>query len=89
MGVDLSMGYSFMTTSMFDEAIANFGLIGFLTAPILCAIVSRNADKYSGFEKTLMVGCIVLGMMYSPNYILFYIEVTVIINLILKYVRRH
>lgn len=89
MGVDLSMGYSFMTTSMFDEAIANFGLLGFFTAPILCTIVSRNADKYSGFEKTLMVGCIVLGMMYSPNYILFYIEVTVIINLILKYVRRH
>ena len=88
-GADLSKGYSFMTTSMFDEAIANFGLLGFFTAPILCAIVSRNADKYSGFEKTLMVGCIVLGMMYSPNYILFYIEVTIIINLILKYVRRH
>lgn len=88
-GADLSMGYSFMTTSMFDEAIANFGVIGFLTAPILCAIVSRNADKYSGFEKTLMVGCVVLGMMYSPNYILFYIEVTVVINLILKYMRMH
>lgn len=88
-GADLSMGYSFMTTSMFDEAIANFGVLGFLTAPILCAIVSRNADKYSGFEKTLMVGCVVLGMMYSPNYILFYIEVTVVINLILKYLRMH
>lgn len=88
-GADLSMGYGFMTTSMFDEAIANFGVIGFLTAPILCAIVSRNADKYSGFEKTFMVGCVVLGMMYSPNYILFYIEVTVVINLILKYLRMH
>lgn len=87
-GADLSMGYSFMTTSMFDEAIANFGPIGFLTAPILCTIVARNADKYSGLEKILMVGCIVLGMMYSPNYILFYIEVTVVINLILKYLRR-
>jgi|GEM_PF-2767460 len=88
-GADLSMGYGFMTTSMFDEAIANFGVLGFLTAPILCAIVSRNADKYSGFEKTLIVGCVVLGMMYSPNYILFYIEVTVVINLILKYLRMH
>lgn len=88
-GADLSIGYSFMTTSMFDEAIANFGVIGFLTAPILCAIVSRNADKYSGFEKTLMVGCVVLGMMYSPNYILFYIEVTVVINLISKYMRMY
>lgn len=88
-GADLSKGYSFMTTSMFDEAIANFGILGFFTAPILCAIVSRYADRYSGFEKTLMVGCIVLGMMYSPNYILFYIEVTVVINLILKYTRVH
>jgi hypothetical protein len=86
-GADLSMGYSFMTTSMFDEAIANFGVIGFLLAPIMCSIVTRNADKYSGFEKTLMVGCLVLGMMYSPNYILFYIEVTVVINLILKYLK--
>lgn len=83
-GVSVDAGFSYMTTSMFDEAIANFGLIGFFIIPIVCAIISRNADKKSGFEQILVIGCIVLAMMYSLNYIVFFIEGTIVVSLILK-----
>ena len=83
-GRDISAGYSYMTTSIFDEAIANFGFLGFIFAPFVCAKVSYMIDQAESLEKILLIGSIVLAMMYSPNYILLYIECTFIVGLIKK-----
>lgn len=85
-GANLDSGYSYMTTSLFDEAISNFGFLGFLTSALLCRYVGNLIDKVSKFEKTFLVGVMVLAMMYSPNYILLYIEFTVVLHLS-KYIK--
>lgn len=85
-GASLSEGYSYMTTSIFDESIANFGFLGFLLSPLLCRIIAKKIDTSSNFEKIFIIGSIVLAMMYSPNYILFFVEFTIWLHLS-KYIR--
>ncbi len=82
--VDLSYGYNWMTTSMFDELIANFGIIGILIAPFICVKISQKIDSLKKFEKILWLSAVVLLFMYSLNYIMYFLEGTFIITLLLK-----
>ncbi len=80
----IETGVNFMTTSIADELIANFHVFGaFALGPLLVSI-SRFIDRLSPFEKILWIGGVVLLMLYSLNYIAYYLEAAVIVHLILK-----
>lgn len=83
--VPLSAGLSYTTTSMFDEMIANFGLIGFITAPIFTIWIAKLADNYNVIVKTFIVAGYVLLVMYSMNYIMWFLETVALIVILSKF----
>ena len=85
----IESGINFMTTSLADELIANFHIFGFFMVGPILAIFSSFIDKQSQFEKILMIGAVVLLMIYSLNYIAYYLEAAFIVHLFLKRRRRY
>ena len=81
----LSSGASYTTTSMYDELVANFGLFGFIIAPIFSVWVAKIADKYSSIVKTMIIAGYVLLVMYSLNYIMWFLQIVVLILFISKF----
>ena len=61
----------FMTPSVYDELIANFGLIiGTLLMILLCLFFARTADKYPAPYSILILCCFVLLCLFSISYII-------------------
>lgn len=83
-GSTIDSGARWMTTSMGDEIIANFGFVGFIIFPLLLIYLIKKIDKMEGISQVFWLGGIVLMMMYSLNYIIYYLEFAVFIQLILK-----
>lgn len=84
-GGSIDSGARWMTTSMGDEIIANFGFWGFIIFPLLLIYLIRKIDNMEGISQVLWIGGIVLMMMYSLNYIIYYLEFAFFIHLILKH----
>lgn len=84
----LSLGLNYMTTSMLDEALANFGYLGYLVAPLIAAFLAREADKHDVILKTLITSAFILMLMYSPNYIMWYLQFVFILTVIARYAKR-
>ena len=81
----LSSGLSNTTTSMYDELIANFGLLGCIIAPFITLKITKIADKQSTILKTFVIAGYVLMVMYSLNYIMWFLEITVFLLFLAKY----
>lgn len=77
-GVPLSTGLNYMTTSMLDEVVSNFGIIGFVVAPIFSALLADLCDGRNPIVKTLYVSIYTLLLMYSLSYILWFVEAAVV-----------
>lgn len=72
---------NWMTTSIFDEMLANFSFFGFWIAPMVLGIFSKIADKQNCKIKPITISSLILLMMYSPSYILWYMQFWFIITL--------
>ena len=75
----------FMTTSMFDEAIANFGLCGIVIIAVLLSYFLSFADELTDFETVLWISFGILYSMYSLDYILVYLEVIIFIYIYMRF----
>ena len=71
---DISLNNSFMTTSIYDEFIANFSYLGFPLFSFLVVRFSKILDSKSVSAKMLGIGAIILMNFYSLNYIMYYLE---------------
>lgn len=83
-GAPLSAGERWMTTSMIDEAIANFFLIGCIIVPIILGKISHFVDRSKPFVQVVLLSSVLLTFMYSFNYIAYYLEFALIISLLIK-----
>lgn len=81
LGLSPDAGFNYMTTSMLDEAIANFGFFGIVVSPIFSRCLANYADKQGPTMKTLLSASFVLLLMYSPNYIMWFLEFVLIFAL--------
>ncbi len=88
LGVSVSAGYNWMTTSIFDEMIANFGLLGFWIAPALFGILGKIADKQTIEYRKYTVATATLLLMYSLNYIMWFLQMWVLLVLTEKLIMR-
>lgn len=81
----ISSGLSYTTTSCMDELIANFGYVGMVLIPIFLLAISRLADRQPYELKALVYSALVLLMMYSMNYIMWYLEAIVVIMVLCRF----
>lgn len=65
---------NFMTTSIFDEFLANFGIIGFWIAPYIIGKLCVLADNQNKRLKSLTVSMILLLMMLPISFIMWFIQ---------------
>lgn len=73
-GVSLDNNINWMTTSIFDEMLSNFGFFGFWIAPTVLSIFARIADKQSTKLIPITISVVMLLLMYSPSYIMWFIQ---------------
>lgn len=78
---DLAAKNGFMTTSMFDELIANFSIVGLFIGSIILVRLTKKIDQMQLFEEAMWLGGIVLLMFYSIDYIIYYLELAFFISL--------
>lgn len=72
----------YMTPSIYAELISNFGiLLGLLFMPLLCVWFSKTADKYRYPVNVIIICSFVLINMFSVEYVMFYLEFTIILCL--------
>lgn len=79
-GSTIESGNRWMTTSIADEMIANFGFFGFLILPLILTYFSKKIDETDGVVQVFLIGGIVLMMMYSLNYIFYYLEFAILLK---------
>lgn len=85
----ISSGLSYTTTSCMDELIANFGYAGMFLIPVFLIAVSRLADRQPYELKALVYSALVLLMMYSMNYIMWYLESVAVILVMCRFSLRN
>lgn len=73
-----------MTTSMYDEAIANFGIAGIIVIAIFMSYYLRFIDEQSEFESILWLAFLVLYTMFSLDYIIIFGEAVIVVHILLK-----
>jgi hypothetical protein len=73
-GVSLDISINWMTTSLFDEMLSNFGFFGFWISPVILGVFARIADKQNKELVPLTIAVVLLLLMYSPNYIMWFIQ---------------
>lgn len=83
-GVPVSSGERWMTTSMIDEIIANFSILSVIIVPIVIYKLAKYIDKQSNITQILFLSAILLSFMYSFNYIAYYFEFVILLNYIIK-----
>lgn len=84
----LSSGLSYTTTSMIDEMIANFGILALFIIPAVVLAFANLADRLPLELKALVCSCFVLLMMYSLNYIMWYLEVSLALIVIYRHSKK-
>lgn len=83
-GVPVSLGERWMTTSMIDEIIANFSILSVIIVPIVLYKLAKYIDKQSKITQVLFLSAILLSFMYSFNYTVYYFEFVILLNYIIK-----
>lgn len=73
-GYAFDPGYAFMTTSIFDETLANFGFYGVWIAPVVCVLFARIADKQNRMLVPITISAILLLFMFPPIYIMWFLQ---------------
>lgn len=81
----ISTGLNWMTTSFFDEMIANFNVIGMFLGPYIIGKICLISDKYSSKLKVISIIGILLLMMLSLNYIMWYVQIWFLILILERY----
>ncbi|MFS0864571.1 O-antigen polymerase [Fredinandcohnia sp. 179-A 10B2 NHS] len=81
-GVPVEKSINWMTTSIFDEMIANFGFLGFWIAPTILGIFAKIADRQNNRLIPITIAVIMLLMMYSPSYIMWFIQFWLLIVIV-------
>lgn len=84
----LDVSINWMTTSIFDEMIANFGFFGFWIAPTILGFMAKIANKQNNKLIIITISSVVLLIMYSLSYIMWYIQFWIGIIVIEKYFNR-
>lgn len=73
-GASLSEGLRWMTTSMIDEALANFSIVSFILIPLFLKRCSIYIDNSKPFVQVLLMSSLLLSFMYSFNYIVYFLQ---------------
>lgn len=73
-----------MTSSMYDEAIANFGLLGIIIIGLFLSYYLKYIDRLPKFESILWLSFLILYTMYSLDYIIIFGEVMIFIHLFMR-----
>lgn len=70
---------NWITTSIFDEMLANFGFLGIIIAATILGKIAKIADSQNRklIPITVSVACLLL--MYSPNYIMWFIQFWILV----------
>lgn len=79
-GVPISEGERWMTTSMIDENIANFSILACLIIPIVLKKISRVVDRSETIVQILILSALLLSFMYSFNYIVYFLQFVFIVS---------
>lgn len=83
-GSSLSEGLRWMTTSMIDEALANFSIVSFILIPLFLKRCSIYIDNSKPFVQVLLMSSLLLSFMYSFNYIVYFLQFVFLIIYIQK-----
>lgn len=83
-GASLSEGLRWMTTSMIDEALANFSIVSFILIPLFLKRCSIYIDNSKPFVQVLLMSSLLLSFMYSFNYIVYFLQFVFLIIYIQK-----
>ena len=78
---------NFMTTSMFDEVIANFGIAGIIIIALFVSYSLHRIEQLDDFEKVLWLNFFVICTMFSLNFALIYLETIVLIHIYIKRIK--
>ncbi|HBI93265.1 MAG TPA: hypothetical protein DDY58_13085 [Terrisporobacter glycolicus] len=81
-GQPVERSINWMTTSILDETIANYGFWGFWIAPVIIGLMARVTDKLTREMIPITIGAIVLLLMYPISYIMWYLQFWLILMLI-------
>ncbi len=87
-GIPFTKSVNSMTTSFFDESLANFGFLGFWIAPSIYGKICHVADEYTSLIRPLVVSTLLFMLMLPLNYIFWFIQTCIIILFIEKRIRR-
>lgn len=79
-GSSIESGDRWMTTSISDEVIANFGFLGYIILPMVILSSTKKIDRMEGITQVFWIGGLVLMMMYSLNYIIYYLEFAIVLK---------
>lgn len=79
MDVGVGTVSGWVTTSIFDEALSNLGLIGVIIAPMVIGRLCRRTDECVKSVRTVSIVAIALLFMLNLGYIMWYLEFCVII----------
>lgn len=88
-GSSIESGERWMTTSIGDELLANFGFLGYILLPIVLLYLVKQIDRTTGIVQIFWIGGIVLMMMYSFNYVVYYLEFALILMRLAKSNRKY
>lgn len=83
-GASLSEGLRWMTTSMIDEALANFSIVSFILIPLFLKRCSIYIDNSKPFVQVLLMSSLLLSFMYSFNYIVYFLQFVFLVIYIQK-----
>lgn len=68
--------------------IANFGILALFIIPAVVLAFANLADRLPLELKALVCSCFVLLMMYSLNYIMWYLEVSLALIVIYRHSKK-
>lgn len=89
LGVEVGAVSGWVTTSFFDEIIANLGILGMIIGPMIIMGICNYTDECSTRMKTISIVGITLLFMLNLSYIMWYLEFWVIVlYLDRRYIKR-
>lgn len=68
-----------VTTSIFDEGLANLGILSLIIIPFILGIIAMRTDEASGKVKVLSIVAVALLFMLNLGYIMWYLQFTFVV----------
>jgi oligosaccharide repeat unit polymerase len=84
LGLPVTSGSGYYTTSFLDELIANFSLIGAIIGPIFVGLLARSLDKMNLKNSIIAIVGIIFLLMLNLSFIMWYLQFWFIITIIDK-----